>query len=493
MLFSSLVPAFALACFAVAVPVEEAITPVTGDSNGSFHVQAPHSFNLSKRQEYGGGNGNSGGSTRCSYVDLQNFDMSEFEGLDEPEDTVAHKGKIVVAAEDVDEHADKSPSPAVEVNEVAEQAKEKNSKVNAKDSHVVADKTVQDVVKRQGYGGGGGCGYADAAPGLGEAVDFQLLFLLPPPYGSSPQPAKMPFRFTFLALSTSLVASLLVHAAPVPQAGQVAPQQVNSPSNPSTPASVADSSNAFAANNNSPAQSTTQTTPATTGDKKQSALDKEFSAPCISYDSNGMAPDGRDRRGFDANGIDKDGFDQTGFNKDGRNRDGLDRRGYDASGKYGLDKDGYDAKGFNLQGFNREGYNAAGFNADGYDKSGYDRNGLNKDGVDRSGNGCQSTSSNSSSSNPDDSKKLGLPDLQSEMGAVPFNADQFFGSSVPTPAAMPTGQATSGTGSLNVASGAPKAGGASYGGGAGNFGGAAYAPGAANGGSENMAPASAQS
>lgn len=45
-------------------------------------------------------------------------------------------------------------------------------------------------------------------------------------------------------------------------------------------------------------QSTTQTTTqTTTGGGKQSALDSEFSAPCVSYDSNRMGPDGRDRRG----------------------------------------------------------------------------------------------------------------------------------------------------------------------------------------------------
>ncbi|BGP67902.1 hypothetical protein NBRC10513v2_001223 [Rhodotorula toruloides] len=60
-----------------------------------------------------------------------------------------------------------------------------------------------------------------------------------------------------------------------------------------------------------------QTAQGTTGDNKQSALDQEFSAPCVSYDSNGMGPDARNRRGF---------------NKDGKNRDGLDKRGYDALG-----------------------------------------------------------------------------------------------------------------------------------------------------------------
>ncbi|BGP05551.1 hypothetical protein JCM10049v2_001357 [Rhodotorula toruloides] len=261
------------------------------------------------------------------------------------------------------------------------------------------------------------------SPRLGEAKAFRRSFSSSLLTNSLYLSNTMPSRLTFFALSTSLVASLLVAAAPVPQASQVAPQQVaqpaNSPSTPSTPAPVAD--------NNTPAQSTTQTTQTTTGDNKPSALDQEFSAPCVSYDSNGMGPDARDRRGFDANGLDKDGYDQTGFNKDGKNRDGVDQRGYDASGKYGLDKDGYDAKGFNLQGFNREGYNAAGFNADGYDKSGFDRNGLNKNGVDRSGNGCQSSSSNYSTSNADDSKKLGLPDLEQEMGTVPFNADSFYG------------------------------------------------------------------
>ncbi|KAK4333225.1 hypothetical protein RTBOTA2_001932 [Rhodotorula toruloides] len=583
MLISSLVPAVALACFALAVPVDEAVTPVTDVSkNKSFLVQAPQSFNLSKRQDSKSGNNNNGALVYPEYrrispltsltqaarvtataVDAAaagsgavaarlaaraataGLDVTEFEGLDEPEDKVAHKDKAAVVVNSADGKADKAPTLAIKnVDEVVEKdAAAKDPKVDAKDSHVAADKTAQDVVERDeydydhggrdgyghghggdgyghggdgyGHGGGGyghgheggdgyghgrdgdrdhgsyghggdgyghghGGGYGGGGYGGGEGhrgggwnepcppsscfiatfptspyhplslrrtasnaccadrVHAALLRTQSPTWRGEELPAlssfllvftdtlnliTMPSRLAFLALSTSLVASLLIVAAPVPQNGQVAPQQVaqpaNSPSTPSTPAPVAD--------NNTPAQPGTPTTQTTTGDNKQSALDQEFSAPCVSYDSNGMGPDARDRRGFDANGLDKDGYDQTGFNKDGKNRDGLDQRGYDASGKYGLDKDGYDAKGFNLQGFNREGYNAAGFNADGYDKSGYDRNGLNKNGVDRSGNGCQSSSSNYSTSNADDSKKLGLPDLEQKMGAVPFDADSFYG------------------------------------------------------------------
>ncbi|KAJ8296313.1 hypothetical protein OF846_000704 [Rhodotorula toruloides] len=211
MLLSSFVPAVALACFALAVPVDEAVTSVTDVSkNKSFLVQAPQSFNLSKRQG-NSGNKNNGGTRycdrrgrccgRCSFA--QDFDVTEFDGLDEPEDKVAHKDKAAVVVNDAGSKTGKAPTPAFKnVNEVAEKdaaAKDsKDSKVNSKESHVAADVGVQDVVERDeydydhggrdddhdhghghggdgyghGHGGGyGGGGYGGGGYGRGEGHD----------------------------------------------------------------------------------------------------------------------------------------------------------------------------------------------------------------------------------------------------------------------------------------------------------------------------------
>ncbi|BGP29599.1 hypothetical protein JCM10296v2_001338 [Rhodotorula toruloides] len=192
MLLSSLVPAVALACFALAVPVDEAVTPVIDVSeNKSFLVQAPQSFNLSKRQDSSSGNSNNGGTRycdrrgrccgrfrcrrckacrpcrygRCSFA--QDFDVTEFEGLDEPEDKVTHKDKAAVVVNSVD--SNKVPTPAIKnVDVVEKDAAPKDSKVDSEDSHVVADDSTQDLVKRQGYGGGGGCGGSSSTTALNE-------------------------------------------------------------------------------------------------------------------------------------------------------------------------------------------------------------------------------------------------------------------------------------------------------------------------------------
>ncbi|BGP05552.1 hypothetical protein JCM10049v2_001358 [Rhodotorula toruloides] len=166
MLLSSFVPAVALACFALAVPVDEAVTPVTDVSKTkSFLVQAPQSFSLSKRQGSNSGNNNNGGTRycdrrgrccgRCSFA--QDFDMTEFDGLDEPEDKVPHKDKAAVVVNEADLKTGKASTPAIKnVNEVVEKdaaAKDSkvNSKANSKESHVAADVGVQDVVERDEY------------------------------------------------------------------------------------------------------------------------------------------------------------------------------------------------------------------------------------------------------------------------------------------------------------------------------------------------------
>lgn len=83
--------------------------------------------------------------------------MTEFDGLDEPEDKVPHKDKAAVVVNEADLKTGKASTPAIKnVNEVVEKdaaAKDSkvNSKANSKESHVAADVGVQDVVERDEY------------------------------------------------------------------------------------------------------------------------------------------------------------------------------------------------------------------------------------------------------------------------------------------------------------------------------------------------------